>query len=72
MVQERIKDESTDENFDKQLIKIIRQTVQDEIGLLLRDVVLVETAWLHKSSSGKISRELNKSKLLKILNKDGK
>lgn len=72
LVQERIKDESTDENFDKQLIKIIRQTVQDEIGLLLRDVVLVETAWLHKSSSGKISRELNKSKLLKILNKDGK
>ena len=72
LVQERIKDESIDEKFDKQLIKIIRQTVQDEIGLLLRDVVLVDTAWLHKSSSGKISRELNKSKLLKILNKDEK
>ena len=72
LVQERIKDESTDEDFDKQLIKIIRQAVQDEVGLLLRDVVLVDAAWLHKSSSGKISRELNKSKLLKILNKDVK
>lgn len=70
LVQERIKDESTDEKFDKQLIKIIRQAVQDEIGLLLRDVVLVNAAWLHKSSSGKISRESNKIKLLNFLNKD--
>ena len=48
----------------------MRQAVQDEIGLLLRDVILVEPSWLHKSSSGKISRELNKSKLLEFLNKD--
>lgn len=70
LVQERVKDESTDENFDKQLTKTIRQTVQDEIGLLLRDVFLVDAAWLHKSSSGKISRELNKIKLLEFLDKD--
>ena len=70
LVQERTKEELPDEKLDKQLIKVIRQTVQDEIGLLLRDVILVEPSWLHKSSSGKISRELNKSKLLEFLNKD--
>lgn len=70
LVQERTKEELTDEKLNKQLIKVMRQAVQDEIGLLLRDVILVEPSWLHKSSSGKISRELNKSKLLEFLNKD--
>lgn len=69
LIQERAQGQSTCEDWERQLIKTIRQTVQDNIGLLLRDVILVEHLWLHKSSSGKISRELNKSKLLKFLNK---
>ncbi|HCH27809.1 MULTISPECIES: AMP-binding protein [Psychrobacter] len=69
LVQERSQDQSVDDKLEKELIKIIRQTIQDNIGLLLRDVILVEASWLHKSSSGKISRELNKNKLLNFLNK---
>lgn len=69
LVQERSQDQSVDDKLEKELIKIIRQTIQNNIGLLLRDVILVEAGWLHKSSSGKISRELNKNKLLNFLNK---
>ncbi len=69
LVQERFQDQSVDDKLEKEIVKIIRQTVQDNMGLLLRDVILVEPSWLHKSSSGKISRNLNKSKLLTFLNK---
>lgn len=70
LVQERSQDQSVNDKLDKEVIKIIRQTVQDNMGLLLRDVILVEPSWLHKSSSGKISRELNKNKLLQFLYKE--
>lgn len=69
LVQERSPNHSVDDKLEKELIKVIRQTVQDNMGLLLRDVILVEPSWLHKSSSGKISRNLNKDKLLHFLNK---
>lgn len=69
LVQERSEDQSANDQLDKEVIKVIRQTVQDNMGLLLRDVILVEPSWLHKSSSGKISRKLNKNKLLNFLNK---
>lgn len=69
LVQERSQGQSVDDKLEKDLIKTIRQTIQNNIGLMLRDVVLVESGWLHKSSSGKISRELNKNKLLQFLNK---
>ena len=69
LVQERSQNQFIDELMEKSLIKKIRQTVQENMGLLLRDVIIVEAGWLHKSSSGKISRELNKNKLLQFLYK---
>ena len=70
LIQERFPNQLVNDKIEKDLIKKVRQTVQHNIGLLLRDVIIVEAAWLHKSSSGKISRELNKNKLLKFLNKE--
>lgn len=67
LVQERSSNDSISIELDKQLIKLIRQAVFEEMGLMLRDVIIVNPAWLHKSSSGKISRNLNKIKLLKFL-----
>ncbi len=69
LVQERSQNQLVDENMEKGLIKKIRQTIQENMGLLLRDVILVQPSWLHKSSSGKISRNLNKNKLLSLLDK---
>lgn len=69
LIQENSLDESLEQADNKALVKMIRQAVQDYTGLLLRDVMLVEPSWLQKSSSGKISRHLNKDKLLNILKK---
>jgi fatty-acyl-CoA synthase len=45
------------------LRRSVRLAVQEQLGLTLRDVVLVPPGWLVKTTSGKISREANLGKL---------
>lgn len=47
----------------KALRRQVREAVQEQLSLALRDVVLVPAGWLVKTTSGKISREANKTKL---------
>lgn len=47
----------------RRLRRRVREVVQEALGLALRDVVLVPPGWLVKTTSGKISRDANKTKL---------
>ena len=51
----------------KTLRRFVREAVQQQLGLALRDVVLVPAGWLTKTTSGKISRESNEHKLVEML-----
>jgi acyl-CoA synthetase (AMP-forming)/AMP-acid ligase II len=46
------------------LTRHVREAVQEQLSLTLREVVLVPAGWLVKTTSGKISREANKAKLI--------
>ena len=46
------------------LKRCIKHEISQQLGLELRDVKLVDAGWLVKTSSGKISRALNRSKYI--------
>jgi fatty-acyl-CoA synthase len=53
------------------LVRRIRETVLAECGLALYQVLLKEPGWLVKTTSGKISREANRRRLLQFKPADG-
>jgi acyl-CoA synthetase (AMP-forming)/AMP-acid ligase II len=47
-----------------ELKRAVKQAVAERMGLELRDVRIVQAGWLAKTTSGKISRSLNRDKYL--------
>ncbi len=57
--------EPHDPSADPRLLsRHIKQSIQRDIGLTLREARIVETGWLAKTTSGKISRERNRARYL--------
>jgi len=57
--------EQADDAVDATRVKrLIKETLQQEIGIAIREAKLVPQGWLVKTTSGKISREANRSKYL--------
>jgi len=52
------------EATDRELKQTIKENILDEADLVIRDAHIVDRNWLVKTSSGKISREGNKTKYL--------
>jgi fatty-acyl-CoA synthase len=52
---------------DQQLAlrRAVKRAVVEQMGLELRDVQIVEPGWLAKTTSGKISRTLNRERYLR-------
>jgi fatty-acyl-CoA synthase len=57
--------ESEDENARETLIEAVRMHVTRNSDVAVRRVVLVDSRWLIKTSSGKVARSANKEKFLK-------
>jgi acyl-coenzyme A synthetase/AMP-(fatty) acid ligase len=51
---------------DQTLVGRIRETVLAECGLALNEVVVCAAGWLVKTTSGKVSREANRARYLRL------
>jgi fatty-acyl-CoA synthase len=56
--------ERSQDTGEKDLKRTLKEKIFDEADLVIRDAYIVDTDWLVKTSSGKVSREANKAKYL--------
>lgn len=56
--------ESTDDDVRTEISKEVRRRVAAETDVTLSNVLVVDSMWLHKTSSGKIARGANRDKYL--------
>ena len=53
------------EEEQRRVIREVRRRVVQATDIALGDIRLVERGWIHKTSSGKMARNLNRAKYLK-------
>lgn len=58
--------ESDDENERERVAEVVRQHITRNSDVAVRQVVLVDSRWLVKTSSGKVARNANKEKYLEL------